>query len=118
MSNRIESLTRLCNSLDSVLRTFPLCHLCVLGVHAGTRAKQASCTQVLEILGTSAKAASKARCAVKILRTLLQRSHVVDNDPCQRLRQIFELVSFLFPTSPRLRRIKFAMDAVDHSDHP
>ena len=64
---------------------------------SGVRAKQA-CLHVLGILlGSTVIAAPKARSAV-ILRTLLQKSRIVEGDPCQRIRQIFELVSFLLPT--------------------
>ncbi|KAL4076344.1 hypothetical protein J3A83DRAFT_4411043 [Scleroderma citrinum] len=79
---------------DSVLRTFST----LSSVHAsGVRAKQ-TCFHVLGILlGSNAMAVPKTRSAV-ILRTLLQRSQIIDGDPCQRVRQIFELVSFLLPT--------------------
>ena len=50
----------------------------------------------------TAEAAPESRFAV-ILRALLQKSQVVDDDPCQRLRQNFELVFFLFPTLPTLQ---------------
>jgi len=79
---------------DSVLRIFPI----LPSVHASAvRAKQA-CLYVLGILlGSTAIAAPKTRSAV-VLRTLLQKSRTVDGDPCQRIKQIFELVSFLLPT--------------------
>ena len=90
----VDATFHVFSAADSALRagsTLP----CVRA--SGTRAKQA-CVHVLEILlGTTVKAAPKSRSAV-ILRMLLQKSRVVDGDPCQRIREILELVSCLFPT--------------------
>ena len=47
------------------------------------------------------------------LLPLLQKSQVVDDNPCQRLRQIFELVPLLFPATS----LDFAVGAVGHSGH-
>ena len=49
------------------------------------------------------------------LLMLLQKSQVVDDDPCQRLRQIFELVFFLFPTTPSiLQQVLSVIQAILH----
>ena len=78
---------------------WPLILSCILvlhrlGVHLARTPNERS---ISLRMGSIVKATAKPRSAV-ILHTLLQRSRIVDDGPYQPIRQIFELMSCLFPT--------------------
>ncbi|KAG6331216.1 hypothetical protein ID866_7871 [Astraeus odoratus] len=90
----VDAVLHIFMSADMTVQTFStLPYVYAAGMHA-----KRACLHVLRIFSeSSATDSSKTRSAF-ILRTLFQKSRIADNDPCQRVRQIFELATNLLPT--------------------